>query len=125
MALHGLGDVSLVSGDLDSATGFYLDALGSSTDPAASANCLAGLAAVGASRGQVEAAGRAWGALESYLERLGERVILPQTLRRYEAAIGPIDGEAFAAAAADGRRLTFEAAAREALEAFSAGSAAE
>ena len=118
MTLHGLGDVCLVTRDLASAASFYLEALDSSTDPTVAANCLAGLAAVGALDQRIDSAGRLWGAVESYQQHLGEQLLLPQTLRRYEAAFEPIVGTAFADAVAAGRELTLELATREALEIF-------
>jgi predicted ATPase/DNA-binding SARP family transcriptional activator len=118
LTLHGLGDVCLVTGELAPAAAFYLEALGSSTDPTSAAYCLAGLAAVGALDQRIDSAGRLWGSVESYQRHIGEQLLLPQTLRRYEAAFEPIAGTAFADAVVAGHELTLELATREALEIF-------
>jgi predicted ATPase/DNA-binding SARP family transcriptional activator len=122
--LHGLGDVALVRGDASAAAGFYLEALRSSVDPTPTAYFLAGLAAVAAREGLVDRAGRMWGAVESHRRRLGE-FILPQTLKRYQAAFDELDAGLFAAAVAVGCELTLEQARREALDAFAATRLAE
>jgi tetratricopeptide (TPR) repeat protein len=120
VTLHSLGDVALMRGELAAAADFYLEALGSSTQPLFAANCLAGLAAVAARKQLSDQAGRIWGAVVAHGEHLGERLILPQTLRRYEAAFAAIQGTAFAEGLAAGHALTLEAAGREAVEAFRA-----
>lgn len=129
MVLHGLGDVCLVERDLGSAADRYLEALTATTEPTVMANCLAGLAAVAAYEQRADDAGRIWGAIESYQQDVGERLILPQTLRRYEDAFGGLDRSAFAAAVAAGHDLMIDGAITEALDAFGArhrpGSSAE
>src|SRR5262245_43700295 len=117
MTLHGLGDMRLFRGDSAAASELYLVALRLSIDQRVAAQCLAGLAAAAALEYRVDSAGRAWGAVEAYEERLGEELMLPDTLRRYLPALETIVGEAFAAAVAAGRRLMLEDAAREVLEA--------
>jgi hypothetical protein len=118
MTLHGLGDVCLVRGETEAAAGFYVEALSASVDETPAAHCLGGLAAVAALEERVDEAGRIWGAVESYGQRLGERIMLPQTVGRYEAAFRQIDEARFADAVAAGRELTLEEATREALETF-------
>jgi predicted ATPase/DNA-binding SARP family transcriptional activator len=118
MTLHALGDVSLVQRDFVAAARFYVEALDSGIDPTITAYCLGGLAAVGALDQHVDQAGRIWGAVESYEQLLGERIIVPQTLRRYRAAFEQNDAAAFGEAVAAGRELTLEAATREALRTF-------
>jgi predicted ATPase/DNA-binding SARP family transcriptional activator/class 3 adenylate cyclase len=121
LVLHSLGDAALVSGDSSTAARHYLEALAESTETSYTAFCLAGLAAVAAVGGKDESAGRLWGAVESYRRRLGEALIQPPTLRRYEAAFARVDGPAFAEAVAAGRHLSLEAATREAAAAFGSG----
>jgi predicted ATPase/DNA-binding SARP family transcriptional activator/class 3 adenylate cyclase len=120
LVLHSLGDVAVVEGDSPAAAAFYLEALGSSTETVYTVFCLAGLAAVAALEGDAERAGRLWGAVESYRRALGESIIQPQTLSRYEAAFARVVGPVFAAAEAEGRALALQVAVREATEAFSA-----
>jgi len=118
MTLHGLGDLGLVRGETAAATECYLEALRSSVDDAPIVNCLAGLAAVAALEQRVEPAGRIFGAVQSHQQQLGERLIFPQTARRYEAAFAEVEGVLFSLGLAAGRKLTLEEATQLALEAF-------
>jgi predicted ATPase/DNA-binding SARP family transcriptional activator/class 3 adenylate cyclase len=116
MTLHSLGDVALVGRDPPGAGACYLEALSASVDAAMTLNCLAGLAGVAALDGLVEVAGRLWGAVESRQRELGEQVLYPQTVRRYEPALALVAGDAFERAAAAGTELSLEQASREAFE---------
>ena len=70
MSLHSLGDAELVRGDTIEAAAYYLEGLESDSDSSQlKLYCVAGLAAVGGLRRDVESAGRLWGAVESYLQR--------------------------------------------------------
>ena len=120
MTLHSFGDVSIVRGDAAGAAGYYLHALGVSTESAPVVYCLAGLAVVGALEQLAESSGRLWGAVESHQQRLGDPVIHPNTLRRYEPILKQVEGPVFDSAVAAGRSLTLDAAVLEAVETFGA-----
>jgi predicted ATPase/DNA-binding SARP family transcriptional activator len=118
MALHGLGDVCLVRGETAEAAGFYVEALRASVDETPTAHCLAGLAAVAALEQHIEVAGRVWGAVEAHQREMGERLMLPQTQDRYEAAFAQVEEAPFAAAVVAGHEFTIEEATLEALNVF-------
>jgi predicted ATPase len=72
-ALHSLGDVELTDGAIDAASAAYAEALQVAWGTGAQrvvCYALAGLAAVTAERGQLEAAALLWGFVERYEERL-------------------------------------------------------
>jgi predicted ATPase/transcriptional regulator with XRE-family HTH domain len=107
--LHNLGYVSLAQGDDESAEGYFQQALGRFRQMGMSrgeAECLAGLAAVAATRGQALDAARLWGAAEALHEGDGTPV-WPSDQRehaRYQAAARPlVDEAAWRAAWQDGR----------------------
>jgi hypothetical protein len=118
MTLHSLGDAELIRGDTFEAAADYVEGLKLGIDrPHIRLYCLSGLAAVGGLQGNVESAGRLWGAVESYLQRLGLRLDLA-AIRRYETALSNIKGPEFSAAVAVGRALTLEQAVDEALATY-------
>jgi len=118
MILHGLGDVCLVAGDPAGASAFYVEALRSSVDEIPVAYCLAGLAAAAALQQRIDHAGRIWGAVQSHQASVGERVLHPYAVGRYEAAFRQIDGAPFADAVTAGRSLTLDEATAHAIETF-------
>jgi tetratricopeptide (TPR) repeat protein len=119
MTLHSLGDLALVRGRAAEAATFFLDALDASSDNQLAAYCLAGLAAVAALADLPEAAGRLWGAVESHQKRLGEPLMGPETVRRYEIVLVRVAGDSFSEALESGRLLRIDDASREAVETFS------
>jgi tetratricopeptide (TPR) repeat protein len=128
-ALHSLGDVRLLRGELDAAAARYEEALSlsrelvgldvESTAPLyaferATIYCLAGLAAVAARLGEIERAGRLWGAV-GRLEAELDLPMLADERAPYEATLAELSGPEFEAALSTGRALTLEQAAGEAL----------
>jgi predicted ATPase/class 3 adenylate cyclase len=113
-SLHSLGDVELEAGALDAADGAYRDGLRLAWDTGADrlvCYSLAGLAAVGAARGDAERAALIWGFVEAYEERLRF------SMRRralYEERLEPV-AAAHPEQRDDGRRLGVDAAVEIAL----------
>jgi hypothetical protein len=75
---------------------------------------LGGLAAVAANRGDIQRAGRLWGAVETFEASWGIKLQSPDR-GRYELRIGRVTGPAFDAAVTVGRRLTLGEATEYAL----------
>lgn len=117
-SLHGLGDLELDAGNAAAARDRYREGLSLSSDleiPRFVMYSIAGLAAAAPAAGDLRRAGRLWGAAESHEERLGLR-ILSFERERYERALDRYAADpAFAAAVAEGRKLSQADAAREAL----------
>jgi predicted ATPase/DNA-binding SARP family transcriptional activator len=111
--LHSIGDLELGEGRATAAAERYGESLSLARDVGMGQRtltyCLAGLASVAALRGEVERAGRLWGAVERREEDMG--VALHHAEReRYERLIARIDGAEFTEAVSAGRRLTLDQA---------------
>jgi predicted ATPase/DNA-binding SARP family transcriptional activator len=98
---HGLGDTALAASDSAAAERHYRRALSRARElgllPVV-AVCLCGLASLAAKRGEVERAGRLWGASEAFRRVLGTKMRAgPQLL--YEEALATVVGPEFEHAA--------------------------
>jgi predicted ATPase len=116
--LHGRGDLELTRGRLDHAAEAYRDSARLAQpfeDTKSAIYCLAGLAAVAASYGQIARSGRLWGAAEGIADAEG-LPIQAGDRTRYERAIGPLRSrDEFRAAEKGGRQVTLDAAFGEIL----------
>ena len=91
-ATHGLGDLALDARDGEHALGYYVEALdmaGADDDREVIANCLAGIAAVLAGRGQAAEAATLWAAAQR-LDAEDEALIRPTERARYERWLGEL-----------------------------------
>jgi predicted ATPase/DNA-binding SARP family transcriptional activator len=115
---QSLGDLELEDWNLDDATRCYTQSLSIARDAELPrldiARCLGGLAAVAASRGDIQRAGRLWGAVETFEASWGIKLLSPDR-GRYELRISRVTGAAFDAAVTIGRRLTLREATAYAL----------
>lgn len=117
-ALHSLGDVHVKARRLDDAERAYSESLETGRpfkDPRNAAYCLAGLAAVDSLAGDVERAGRLWGAVERIEESQRARLHAEDRLR-YELILeGARAQPEFADGTASGRDLSLDDAIEYAL----------
>jgi predicted ATPase/transcriptional regulator with XRE-family HTH domain len=119
---HNLGYVALAAGDLAVATAHFTTALHEFSrlgERRGVVECLIGRAAVAASAGEHDVAARLFGAGEAALEAL-ESTIWPSNRPDYERAVARVRmalaADTFAAAWAEGRRLSLEQAVTLALD---------
>jgi tetratricopeptide (TPR) repeat protein len=124
-ALYNLAQMSLSRGDPARAATLFEEAVIISEqvrDRAALAYCLEGLAVVANVRGEAERCARLIGAAEGLHEAVGIPVYVYYELHRspYESTVAAVRSqmgeEAFEAARADGRAMTFEQAVEYSLE---------
>jgi predicted ATPase/DNA-binding SARP family transcriptional activator len=117
-AAHSLGDLELDDGNLNKAENCYRESLTLARDAKLSrwhiAHCLGGLAGVASCRGDIQRAGRLWGAVETFEAFYGIKLHSPDR-GRYQRRIARVTGPAFDAAVAVGRRLTMSEAIAYAL----------
>ena len=125
IALYNLAQVNLSGGDHDGAATLFEEGVALSEqvgDRANVAYCLEGLAVVASARGEEERSARLIGAAEGLHEAVGVPVYVYYEPHRalYERAVTAVrsrmGGEAFEAARAEGRQMTFEEAVGYALE---------
>jgi tetratricopeptide (TPR) repeat protein len=130
VALYNLAQMSFSRGDPARAATLFEEAVIISEqvrDRAALAYCLEGLAVVANAQGEAERCARLIGTAEGLHEAVGIPVYVYYELHRspYESTVAAVRsqmGEAFEAARADGRAMTFEQAVEYALESNAASS---
>jgi predicted ATPase/DNA-binding SARP family transcriptional activator len=121
ISLVNLGEVALAQGEWERATALYRESLGLMQSTGSQwymALALVGMAGATLGQGQTERAARLLGAGEALVEAIGGR-IPPIDRRFYERTVAAtwaaLDEAAFAAALAEGRAMTLEAALAYAL----------
>jgi predicted ATPase len=111
LALGGLGDLLLDEGDLDAADAQYLEAAAIGRDLKFDfmvMHCLGGLAATAAKRGDVDRAGKLWGAALAIEKEQETPLGVPERFR-YERAVAAVAGTRFEAAMTAGETSDLDA----------------
>ena len=111
-ATHGLGDLALDARDGEHALGHYVEALdiaGAEDDHELIANCLAGIAAGAAGRGQAAEATQLWAAAQRLDAERGA-LIHPAERARYERWLGELPAAGGALSTGEALALALELA---------------